>query len=643
MRKPVLFCLLLLGCLAPKAHATITSLYLTVDLNARQAQIDISWKGAWNTPGKAPNNRDGVWLFIKYKRASETEYRTLLLSDISSDHSSGSTVKVTACPEKTGVMGETLTPYNNTISEHFYLKIADTLSTSGNYDFKAYAIEMVYVPAGPFYAGDGASNYSLAGGAVGTEPLYVDGNPPYAVHEINKNGAGNLNQYAIPGSFPAGFSPFWCMKYEITQKQFVDYLNTLTASQQKQQIHCGFDSLLVRKRVLKPNRSGGFRNGVVLATNSATFADTGVTANFVFACDANADSNLSDSALVFNYMNDNHDGLGRACNFLSWKNLSGYLAWSGLRPLSELEFEKLCRGPQVPLAKEYAWGTQNAHLGQHLVNNGTPDEAFADTIPSGYGPAVFARPVTDSIPYTMGPVRTGAFAGNKTGRVNSGAGYYGAMELSGNVWEPVVSLQSSGFNGSQDGTRKTWPDSTGSGVILRGGAWFSTISNNLSYAFRDLAVSDRFYRDTQFPDFRNTTGGRGGRTATGTVLSGPDSGAAYLGFGGSGYALSTLLPDANYNYNHPRVIGVKLYPNPIERSNTVTFSLEAIIEPLPINGLDLTVEFTDGKGTRFHIDDYLNFGGKVYFSAPWCSGYYTVTITSRDGFYRWRVPLLVLP
>ena len=55
--------------------------------------------------------------------------------------------------------------------------------------------------------------------------------------------------------------------------------------------------------------------------------------------------------------NDITDGQNLPCNFLSWMDLAAYLDWAALRPMTELEFEKICRGPNPPIAGEYVWGT----------------------------------------------------------------------------------------------------------------------------------------------------------------------------------------------------------------------------------------------------------------------------------------------
>ena len=70
------------------------------------------------------------------------------------------------------------------------------------------------------------------------------------------------------------------------------------------------------------------RNGIVIETSSIAPDEPAV-----FACNASADK-------VFN---DPTDGQDRACNFLNWNDLAAYLQWAALRPMTELEFEKICR------------------------------------------------------------------------------------------------------------------------------------------------------------------------------------------------------------------------------------------------------------------------------------------------------------
>ena len=108
---------------------------------------------------------------------------------------------------------------------------------------------------------------------------------------------------ALDASFPKGFAAFYCMKYEISQQEYVDFLNNLTATQ-----------ATARYPVQTTNRySITFGSGVYSTKKPYV-----------------------------------------ACNFLSWADLAAYLDWSGLRPMSELEFEKVCRGTVTPVAFEFA-------------------------------------------------------------------------------------------------------------------------------------------------------------------------------------------------------------------------------------------------------------------------------------------------
>lgn len=142
-----------------------------------------------------------------------------------------------------------------------------------------------------------------------------------------------------------------------------------------------------------------------------------------------------------------------------------YLDWSGLRPMTELEYEKAARGPLPPLAGEYAWGTADVQIISYgnpsggataLGNDGLPSEAPAANY-NYYGGNAWTRttglvlPANGSI---FGPCRVGMFARENytiaypndpaaeppfaPARIQSGAGYYGLMDLTGNAAELVA-------------------------------------------------------------------------------------------------------------------------------------------------------------------------------------------------------------
>jgi formylglycine-generating enzyme required for sulfatase activity len=237
------------------------------------------------------------------------------------------------------------------------------------------------------------------------------------------------------------------MKYEVTQQQYVDFLNTLTQTQ-----------ATARKHTLDP-----------LADR---YAITGTT--------------------VGNYSTNNPNV---ACNYLGWADDAAYADWSGLRPMTELEFEKACRGPLAAVTGEYAWGTAAvAGSAYTLSGDGTASEGIATNYSTTAGNAIYG---STQVSGNNGPVRVGIFANETSGRVSAGASYWGIMELSGNLWERPVTIGNetgrafTGTHGdgvldsSGDANAATWPVTDAVGAGWRGGSWV----NGTFY----VQVSDRVY------------------------------------------------------------------------------------------------------------------------------------------------------
>lgn len=210
----------------------------------------------------------------------------------------------------------------------------------------------------------------------------------------------------------------------------------------------------------------------------------------------------------------------RACNWLAWMDGAAYADWAGLRPMTELEFEKTCRGPQTAIDDEYAWGNANIASSTYtLSNDGQPDESIAENYASD--------PIGNAIYYNtygsiLGPLRCGIFAMSDSTRAEAGSGYYGVMEMSGNVFELTVTLGNAtgrGFSGSHgNGVLSAnghadvldWPGyssgevtaATGSGI--RGASWGDTTQG--------LCVSCRYMANLVFTVRTPFTGFRAVRT-----------------------------------------------------------------------------------------------------------------------------------
>ena len=276
------------------------------------------------------------------------------------------------------------------------------------------------------------------------------------------------------------------MKYSITQQQYVDFLNTLTRPQQKQRTATDLSTGITNVTniyVMSATTSPSYRNGI--RCNTTIDANASVT----FYCDLNNNA----------VMNENDDGQHIACNYLSWADGVAYAAWAGLRPMTETEYEKACRGTAVPVAGEYAWGTANITGATSITSSGASDEK-ANT---------GANCVYNNATAVQGPLRVGVFATATSSREASGATVYGIMEMSGNLWGRVVSLGSAagrtftGTNGNGqlntlgNANISSWPGTNAVGSGLRGNHWKGT-NFNAKISARDNGNYESAIRNEMF-------------------------------------------------------------------------------------------------------------------------------------------------
>ncbi len=335
---------------------------------------------------------------------------------------------------------------------------------------QVFAIEMAYVPQGSFAAGSGgAENSAFTLTTINTATATT---APSGTGSLGGQAGGYPTGQTAPNvNWPNGYNAFYCMKYEVSQGQYRDFLNTLTYAQQ------------VSRTINAPSSAAGTaalsnanRNGLDIQTPGV--AATAVPA--VYGCNLDGDGNF----------NESNDGEWIACNFLSWMDGCAFVQWSGLRPMTELEFEKACRGDQLPVANEYAWGTTAIAAAAYTLSNaGAADEGIATNYSTTDGNASYIT--TDGS--LDGPLRGGIFSanGSNSGRISAGASYYGIMEMSGNLWERTVSIGNAdgraftGLHGNGSlstaghATTSAWPGlisgeltgATGGG--FRGGVWLS--------------------------------------------------------------------------------------------------------------------------------------------------------------------------
>lgn len=440
----------------------------SVNTSAGTVTFNIQWENSWRT-NIAPANNDAVWVFVKYQDCADKLWKHTNLSTSSADHTSGSLLKIDAVTDGKGVfVSRNANGGGNIPSTSVTIKMNVAAANYENYNFKVFGVEMVNIPQGDFWIGDGASTSAFTQVKVTSEASLA----------ASSIGTGNT----APAAFPKGFKSFYSMKYEISQEQYIEFLNTLTYNQQ------------ARRSISTPDAPAGtyafnnsYRNGIKIKTpgfNASTPA--------VYGAD-----------LVTGDFDDLNDGQNIAMNWLNFADVASYLDWSALRPMTELEFEKICRGPLDPVANEYAWGTTelNSILGTGVQNSGMENEGY-NVVANGranYGVTNgFAQPVNYTNPVKVGFTATGA-----SGRASASAAYYGAMEMSGNVTEMAIVAKAAGstFTGvlgdgelstlaaiEGDANQLNWPDYTG--VITRGGTFAVPGVSNFNNS-ATLKISDR--------------------------------------------------------------------------------------------------------------------------------------------------------
>lgn len=416
-------------------------------------QFSISWKNSWRTSTNE-SNYDGCWVFVKYRKQSTSVWLHATINATGQVTPAGSVIQPSTDGKGVfiyrGANGTGDVAYNNAAIRWNYG--ADGVLDNENVEVKVYAVEMVYIPQSPFNLGNASSETNkFRDGATDTW---------FAVTSENAincgTAAGNLyaasnftNSGTIPAAFPKGFKAFWILKYEFSRQQYVDFLNTLDQTNANNRNNIGATGTVPAMVVTAPERA------------ASGFAATSV---------------------------------------LAW------LDWAALRPMTEFEYEKACRGGNnTPGPLEYAWGNTSIAVVTSGQNIGTSNETWttgnANFVTSGPG----------------GPIRCGALATATSNRTESGATFYGVMEMSGNVTELCIYAGQEGrtFTGNHgdgllspqaESNEANWPSVANDFTLLqRGGSYADAVSA--------LPVSSRVY----FPQYVNinygTIGGRGVRTA----------------------------------------------------------------------------------------------------------------------------------
>lgn len=397
------------------------------DNRAMYAIVNVEWKNAW----KNDQNHDAVWLFCKFLLGGDG-YRHISLRQ--SGHElihiapEGLQVRVDVAEDGTGLFIMPATPHRGDVSLKIKIVIDPAPFLNFNTEraaFKVFGLEMAHVPAGAFFVGeaDSAAAFRYAAfyqpgenGRYGG-PLFVNSEneltvgkdlaytPRQIIYQGDATGV-------IPKAFPKGYEGFYIMKYEISQGDYAAFLNSLSDGQTQ----------------LRSNFGG-----------RAYYRMRGT--------------------IVFDGEKYTAAAPARPCNFLSWDDAMAFADWCALRPMTELEFEKACRGARKPLPNEFPWGNT--------------DKLRVERRTDASGDLVHLGGKSES------ELSTKTAAG-------FGASPYWVMDLAGSLWERCITVGDSlgrSFKGTHgDGnishfgfaTNDDWPAgvSEAGGFGFRGGGFY---------------------------------------------------------------------------------------------------------------------------------------------------------------------------
>jgi hypothetical protein len=357
-----------------------------------QVQFDLSWDNSW----RDGINWDAAWIFMKFKNASGVwQHVQINTTGFNNGTGTANTVQVTS--DKVGAWvyrsAQGSGTFNSTNMQLQWNYGLSGLTSVAGLEVRVYAIEMVYVPQGDFNCAkffwnnptqpwDAAPRSFVANGnnfAVinnKLSPILTYNNGTSISLRVKGDAGLDVNNDGIvDNTYPTGYNAFYCYKYELTEQQYADFLNTLTSTQL--------------------TTLGVAGSGIVLS-NGKYFSSTP----------------------------------NKACGNSNEVRTLAYADWSGVRPMSFLEFNKASYGPNQPIASSQTC--------------------------SGCW-VMFLYPASNSINWGNSLIDVGYFAGfypNPT-RGTSGASYYGILELTGNAHEPTVKLSSFNFNSNGNGTLST--------------------------------------------------------------------------------------------------------------------------------------------------------------------------------------------
>lgn len=356
------------------------------DGKTRTLRFDITWEGSW----RDDKNFDAAWVFFKVRAEGEKEWQHARLAadkvfnpDGYGQDPGGRRIEFLV-PDGadgfTGVMVQRAEDGFGAVIARGITVVWDFTANKGvtkdtKVEVLGMAIGMVYVPAGAFYLGSGGLEqngfFRYTDGSQQNQPYQVTSAGPIPTgRQSGKLWARSSVPYCqpgteledngkIPASYPNGYPAFYFMKDPITREQYVTFLNALPPEQSAARWN---EKHQAKGTVLRTGQAPDYKYEVGPAT-------------------------LGKGEYRFTLI----DGL-------NWADAAMFASWAGLRPITELELEKLVRGPRDPIPyetgpsywrisrfAEWDWFSKNLHPAsiEYTVTAGPAGRKFTGTHGNG--------------------------------------------------------------------------------------------------------------------------------------------------------------------------------------------------------------------------------------------------------------------
>ncbi len=332
------------------------------DATTATVTFDISWENSWYHGVF----HDAAWVFFKVRADDKAEWQHLRLSadkvlnPTGFSQEKGGTPLTFLVPDGedgfTGLFLRRAADGVGVVLARRVTVLCDLQPLKGITDIakaqvRGSGVEMIYVAEGPFYLGKGnEAPAQMAGAGFGGQELnwfykytrsddkdytpafqyaaswrhvhWACGYTPDILPPFKVTNAGPIptgkqkgslwavwlkpeDKGEIPAAFPNGYNAFYIMKFcWFTAGQYADFLNTLTDAQAKPRYYTGGHGQAIKR------------------VGTAVPAVRGPAANYTYTA-TDPDS---------------------PCPWLSWQDGATFAAWAGMRPTTELEYEKASRG-----------------------------------------------------------------------------------------------------------------------------------------------------------------------------------------------------------------------------------------------------------------------------------------------------------